>query len=61
MTTRPVDLNKLRKPPPLEKLDELHALLNRFLDFALPKTFTAESLAVELAKRTRLLRDVVVE
>ena len=25
----------------------------------LPRTFTAESLAVELAKRTRLLRDVV--
>ena len=61
MTTRSVDLNKLRKPPPLEKPDELYALLNRFLDFALPKTFTAESLAVELAKRTRLLRDVVGE
>ena len=61
MTTRSVDLNKLRKPPPIEKPDELYALLNRFLDFALPKTFTAESLAVELAKRTRLLRDVVVE
>ena len=32
-----------------------------FWIFALPKTFTAESLAVELAKRTRLLRHVVGE
>ena len=47
--------------PPLENPDELYALLDRFLDFALPQTFTAESLAVELAKRTRLLRDVIGE
>ena len=47
--------------PPLENPDELYTLLDRFLDFALPQTFTAESLAVELAKRTRLLRDVIGE
>ena len=59
LAARPVVLNRLRTVPPLEKPDELAALFERFLDFSLPKTFTAESLAVELAKRTRFLRDVV--
>lgn len=58
---RPVALNALHTTPPLENQEDLHALLDRFLDFALPRTFTAESLAVELAKRTRLLRDVIGE
>ena len=58
---RPLVLNTLRTTPPLEKPDELYALLNRFLDFSLPQTFTARSLAVQLAKRTRLLRDVIGE
>lgn len=54
-------LNRLRTTPPLEKADELHALLDRFLSFSLPKAFTAESLAIELAKRTRFLRDVIAQ
>ena len=58
---RPLILNEVRTTPPLENQDELYALLDSFLDFALPQTFTAESLAVELAKRTRLLRDVIGE
>lgn len=56
---RPFVLNRLHAIPPVEMPDELHALLARFLDFSLPKAFTAESLAGELAKRTRFLRDVV--
>ncbi len=56
---RPLVLNRLHTTPPVEKPDELRALIERFLDFSLPKAFTAESLAVELAKRTRFLRDVV--
>ena len=59
LSGRPIVLNKLGTTPPLENQDDLYSLLNRFLDFALPQTFTAESLAVELAKRTRLLRDVI--
>jgi predicted helicase len=55
----PFTLNTLRVAPPADKPDELHALLERFLDFSLPRAFTAESLAVELAKRTRFLRDVI--
>jgi len=61
LAARPMVLNRLRTIPPVEKPDELHALLDRFLGFSLPKAFTAESLAVELAKRTRFLRDVVAQ
>ena len=61
LSGRPIVLNKLGTTPPLENQKDLYALLNRFLKFALPQTFTAESLAVELAKRTRLLRDVIGE
>lgn len=59
LAARPLVLNQMQTAPPVERPEELAALLERFLDFALPKTFTAETLAVELAKRTRLLRDVV--
>ncbi len=59
LTARPIVLNRLRMKPPIEKPDELYTLLTHFLDFSLPRAFTAESLAVELAKRTRFLRDVV--
>ena len=61
LLARPFVLNQLRTVPPLEKPAELGALLDRFLDFSLPKTFTAASLAVELARRTRFLREVVAE
>ena len=47
--------------PPVEKGSELISLLQRFFSFSLPKSYTAESLAVELAKRTRFLRDVVAD
>lgn len=59
LAARPFVLTKLRTTPPVEKPDDLQELLDRFLEFSLPKSFTAESLAVELAKRTRFLRDVV--
>lgn len=61
LLARPVVLNRIRTVPPLEKADELWALFERFLDFSLPQTFTAESLAIELAKRTRFLRNIVLE
>jgi hypothetical protein len=56
---RPVMLNRLRMAPPAEQVDALARLLDRFLRFDLPRTFSAESLAVELAVRTRFLRDIV--
>jgi hypothetical protein len=60
LAARPFVLHKLGAVPPVEKGDELFNLLERFLSFSLPRFFTAESLAVELAKRTRFLRDQVV-
>jgi hypothetical protein len=59
LAARPFVLTRLRTTPAIEKPDDLQALLDRFLGFSLPKVFTAESLALELAKRTRFLRDVV--
>jgi hypothetical protein len=43
LAARPLVLNRLRTTPPMEKPDELYALLERFLDFSLPKAFTADA------------------
>ena len=51
---------KLKTTPTLENPSEFQTLAERFFGFKLPLSFTAESLAVELAKRTRFLRDQVV-
>ncbi len=59
LLARPLVLNQLRGVPPAEKPAELLALLDRFLDFSLPAAFSAASLAVALAKRTRFMRDIV--
>ena len=61
LAARPLVLNRLGTVPPVEKPDEFWSLLDRFLDFSVPKASTAEELAVELAKRTRFLRDVVAQ
>src|SRR4030067_2353315 len=57
---RPFVIKKLSTVPPLENENKLFELLERFLDFSLPKTFTAKTLAVELAKRTKFLKDEIV-
>jgi type I restriction-modification system DNA methylase subunit len=57
---RPFVLHQLRTIPPIENQDNLLKLLEQFFDFSLPKTYTAKSLAVELAKRTRFLKEQVV-
>ncbi len=57
---RPVIASRVRAMPPLENIEAFDALLAQFFAFSLPRTFTAEALAVELAKRTRFLRDQVV-
>ncbi|MBC7170749.1 N-6 DNA methylase, partial [Candidatus Bipolaricaulota bacterium] len=56
---RPRVLTALRHTPPLENTDEVWALLEQFLGFALPRPLAPEDLALELAKRTRFLRDIV--
>ena len=57
---RPYVAWELKQTPPLENVAELETLLARFLGFSLPKGYNAEKLAVELAKRTRFLRDQVI-
>jgi len=57
---RPFIAKKLKTVPPIENEEKFNALLEKFFAFTLPKVFTAESLASELAKRTRFLRDEVV-
>ncbi len=51
---------KLQTAPPAENEKELNDLLNLFFSFSLPKINNAKTLAVELAKRTRFLKDEVV-
>lgn len=57
---RPFIAKKLKTQPPVENEAEFEKLLERFFDFSLPKIYSAESLALELAKRTRFLRDEIV-
>lgn len=57
---RPFIVHKLKTIPPVEKEPEFLNLLERFFSFSLPKVYDARNLAVELAKRTRFLRDEVI-
>jgi predicted helicase len=61
LLARPYIPQKLKTIPPAEHTDEFLALLERFFQFSLPTKFTAESLAKELATRTRFLRDQVIK
>jgi len=60
MIGRPVIAKKLQTAPPLENVDQFKELFDLFFSFSLPKVKTARSLAIELAKRTRFLRDEVI-
>ena len=60
MIGRPVIANRLQKVPPVENMDKFEELFDRFFSFSVPKVRNARSLAIELAKRTRFLRDEVI-
>ena len=60
MIGRPVIAQKLKTKPPLENIEQFIELFDLFFSFSLPKVQNARSLAVELAKRTRFLRDEVI-
>lgn len=51
---------QLGKIPPLENEAKFFALLDKFLSYSFPKIYDARSLAIELAKRTRFLKDEVI-
>ena len=60
LIARPFIIHKLKTIPPVEKKDGFLKLLEKFFSFSLPKVYDAKNLAIELAKRTRFLRDEVV-
>jgi predicted helicase len=60
MIGRPLLARKLQSPPPVENIAEFKELFESFFSFSLPSIKTARSLAIELAKRTRFLRDEVI-
>jgi len=57
---RPFVVHKLKTVPPVEKESDFLNLLDKFFSFSFPKVYDAKTLALELAKRTRFLRDEVV-
>ncbi len=57
---RPFIVHKLKTIPPVEKESDFFNLLEKFFSFSLPKVYDAETLAMELAKRTRFLKDEVI-
>jgi hypothetical protein len=60
MIGRPLIAKKLEKAPPVENIEKFKELFELFFSFSHPKVQTAHSLAIELAKRTRFLRDEVI-
>jgi hypothetical protein len=57
---RPFIVHKLKAIPPVEKESNFLKLLEKFFSFSLPRVYDAKTLAVELAKRTRFLKDEVI-
>ncbi|MEW6201209.1 MAG: N-6 DNA methylase, partial [bacterium] len=60
LLARPYIVHDLKTLPPVENEDSFFNLLDHFFAFSVPRTYTARSLAVELAKRTRFLKDQVI-
>ncbi|MGB9720333.1 MAG: type ISP restriction/modification enzyme, partial [bacterium] len=57
---KPFVMQKLKTVPVLENESEFFKLLEQFFGFSLPEVYDARTLAIELAKRTRFLRDEVI-
>ncbi|MDW7998160.1 MAG: type ISP restriction/modification enzyme, partial [Thermodesulfovibrio sp.] len=58
---RPFLIHKLKTVPPPEKQKEFFELLEKFFSFSFPAITESKTLARELAKRTRFLRDILLE
>ena len=61
MVARQDALLRFQLKPPAEHEREFKELLERFFSFSLPREYTAETLAEELAKRTHFLKDIVLQ
>ncbi|MBN1290650.1 MAG: N-6 DNA methylase [Candidatus Latescibacteria bacterium] len=60
LIARPFVLNRLKTIPPVENESDFINLLEKFFSYSFPKITTARNLALELAKRTRFLKDEVI-
>lgn len=58
---RPFVMHKLRTVPPPERQREFFELIDKFFSFSFPAIKDAKTLAKELAKRTRFLREIVLD
>ena len=57
---RPFVMHKLKTIQAVKKEPEFLKLVEKFFSFSLPRVHDAETLAIELAKRTRFLKDEVI-
>jgi len=57
---RPYHIHKLKSVPVVENEEKFLKLLEKYFSFSLPKVYDAKALAIELAKRTRFLKDEVI-
>lgn len=60
LIARPFIIHKLKTIPPVENESDFFSLLEKFFSFSLPNVYNAKTLAIELAKRTRFLKDEVI-
>ena len=60
LIARPFIVHKLKTVPPVEKEPDFIKLMEEFYSFSLPKVYNAKNLAIELAKRTKFLKDEVI-
>ncbi|MCR4434140.1 MAG: N-6 DNA methylase [Caldiserica bacterium] len=58
---RPFILHRLQMRPPVENEAGLFKLLEKFFSYSFPEIHDAKTLAMELAKRTRFLRDEIIK
>jgi len=57
---RPVIIHRVDAIPPVEKEKDFFHLLELFFSFSLPRVYSAKSLAIELARRIRFLKEQVI-
>jgi hypothetical protein len=49
-----------RKAPLIQNIDRFESFLEKFFSYSIPKVYSAKKLAIELAKRTRILSDTIL-
>ncbi|MEO0087912.1 MAG: type ISP restriction/modification enzyme, partial [candidate division WOR-3 bacterium] len=58
---RPFIFHKLKTIPPIENEKKFYELLDKFFSYSYSKISQAKDLAIELAKRTQFLKEIIIE